>query len=489
MPASRAEASRPASAQATCQVGLRAAAAAPNLPAPLLQQHPTAGTRRRRRRRRAALLAPLDAGRALARDDQARRHLGGQAQAQPGAPPGPRAARAPPAAPRLPAAAACLSGAARTGSCRQLPRPPGGERRLSAGRPLPPRAALQVRGVKKMSGRNNSGRITCRRARPPARPPTCAPSACSPACLQPLAPTACLQPLAAGLSRHLPCARPPRPAPRPPAPPTPTPHTPPRRHRGGGLKRKLRQVDFRRRPGALPAVVERLEYDPGRTAYLALLKTPNPEVPSQPRWSYMLAPQQLQPGGRRGLAAVLGADLALALALPLPLLAAAGAAGCRCSGERCGCSSPSVRRPPAAHPSLLHLTHPNPPPAQPAERRRPGGVWAGRARQAGQHAAAARHAARHLHLQHRDDARPGRRAVPRGGLRRAAARQEGPPRAGARARCVLGVLGALGSGAWGALAWGLVGSELADADLCPRLPARLPTCRCACRRARCASSA
>ncbi len=44
-------------------------------------------------------------------------------------------------------------------------------------------------------------------------------------------------------------------------------------------------------------MVERLEYDPGRTAYIALLKTPNAEVPSQPKWSYMLAPQDLKPGG------------------------------------------------------------------------------------------------------------------------------------------------------------------------------------------------
>ena len=44
------------------------------------------------------------------------------------------------------------------------------------------------------------------------------------------------------------------------------------RHRGGAHKRHYRIVDFKRNKDGIPAVVERLEYDPNRTAHLALLK-------------------------------------------------------------------------------------------------------------------------------------------------------------------------------------------------------------------------
>ena len=44
------------------------------------------------------------------------------------------------------------------------------------------------------------------------------------------------------------------------------------RHRGGGNKQRYRVVDFKRNKDGIPAVVERLEYDPNRTANLALLK-------------------------------------------------------------------------------------------------------------------------------------------------------------------------------------------------------------------------
>ena len=43
------------------------------------------------------------------------------------------------------------------------------------------------------------------------------------------------------------------------------------RHQGGGHKRRYRQVDFRRDKDGIPARVERLEYDPNRSAHLALL--------------------------------------------------------------------------------------------------------------------------------------------------------------------------------------------------------------------------
>ena len=60
--------------------------------------------------------------------------------------------------------------------------------------------------------------------------------------------------------------------------------------RGGGHKRKYRRIDFKRRKWDQPAVVERLEYDPNRTAFIALIRYEDGEL------SYILAPQRLQPG-------------------------------------------------------------------------------------------------------------------------------------------------------------------------------------------------
>lgn len=62
------------------------------------------------------------------------------------------------------------------------------------------------------------------------------------------------------------------------------------RHIGGGHKQSYRLVDFRRRKVDMPAVVERLEYDPNRTAFLALIKYADDKV------SYILAPQRLAVG-------------------------------------------------------------------------------------------------------------------------------------------------------------------------------------------------
>src|SRR5580658_551065 len=62
------------------------------------------------------------------------------------------------------------------------------------------------------------------------------------------------------------------------------------RFRGGGHKQSYRVVDFRRRKFDVPAVVERLEYDPNRTAFLALIKYADNEL------AYILAPQRLKVG-------------------------------------------------------------------------------------------------------------------------------------------------------------------------------------------------
>ena len=62
------------------------------------------------------------------------------------------------------------------------------------------------------------------------------------------------------------------------------------RFRGGGHKQSYRIVDFRRRKFDMPATVERLEYDPNRTAFLALIKYADNEL------AYILAPQRLKVG-------------------------------------------------------------------------------------------------------------------------------------------------------------------------------------------------
>ena len=61
-------------------------------------------------------------------------------------------------------------------------------------------------------------------------------------------------------------------------------------HRGGGHKRRYRMVDFKRTKSGIPATVERLEYDPNRTAFIALITYEDGEQ------SYILAPQRLAVG-------------------------------------------------------------------------------------------------------------------------------------------------------------------------------------------------
>jgi large subunit ribosomal protein L2 len=62
------------------------------------------------------------------------------------------------------------------------------------------------------------------------------------------------------------------------------------RHRGGGHKQRYRLVDFKRRKQDVPASVVRFEYDPNRSANLALLKYADGD------WSYVLAPKGLKVG-------------------------------------------------------------------------------------------------------------------------------------------------------------------------------------------------
>ena len=64
------------------------------------------------------------------------------------------------------------------------------------------------------------------------------------------------------------------------------------RRRGGGHKRSYRIVDFKRRKWDMAATVERLEYDPNRTAFIALIKYEDGEL------AYIIAPQRLGVGDK-----------------------------------------------------------------------------------------------------------------------------------------------------------------------------------------------
>ena len=62
------------------------------------------------------------------------------------------------------------------------------------------------------------------------------------------------------------------------------------RHHGGGNKRKYRIIDFKRQKLDMPATVQRIEYDPNRSAFIALLKYEDETL------SYILAPNGLKAG-------------------------------------------------------------------------------------------------------------------------------------------------------------------------------------------------
>ncbi len=81
------------------------------------------------------------------------------------------------------------------------------------------------------------------------------------------------------------------------------------RHIGGGHKRKYRLIDFKRGRFDVQATVERIEYDPNRSAFIALLKYEDGEL------SYILAPQRLAVGDK--VISSETADIKTGNALPL----------------------------------------------------------------------------------------------------------------------------------------------------------------------------
>ena len=64
------------------------------------------------------------------------------------------------------------------------------------------------------------------------------------------------------------------------------------RHKGGGNKRKYRIIDFKRQKLDMPATVQRIEYDPNRSAFIALIKYEDETL------SYILAPYGLNAGDK-----------------------------------------------------------------------------------------------------------------------------------------------------------------------------------------------
>ena len=84
------------------------------------------------------------------------------------------------------------------------------------------------------------------------------------------------------------------------------------RHRGGGHKRRYRVIDFKRDKRGVPAVVAAIEYDPNRTARIALLHYADGEK------RYILAPVDLKVG--QDILAGPGADIKPGNALPLEII-------------------------------------------------------------------------------------------------------------------------------------------------------------------------
>jgi large subunit ribosomal protein L2 len=81
------------------------------------------------------------------------------------------------------------------------------------------------------------------------------------------------------------------------------------RHRGGGAKRLYRRIDFKRTKDGIPARVAAIEYDPNRSAYIALLHYVDGQK------AYILAPNRLRVG--MSVASGVGSDIAVGNAMPL----------------------------------------------------------------------------------------------------------------------------------------------------------------------------
>ena len=81
------------------------------------------------------------------------------------------------------------------------------------------------------------------------------------------------------------------------------------RHRGGGSRRKYRIIDFKRNKDGIPATVKTIEYDPNRTANIALIAYADGEK------AYIIAPEGLKVGQK----VMNGPDAEIAVGNALPL--------------------------------------------------------------------------------------------------------------------------------------------------------------------------
>lgn len=82
------------------------------------------------------------------------------------------------------------------------------------------------------------------------------------------------------------------------------------RFRGGGHKRRYRVIDFKRNKDGVPAIVDSIEYDPNRSARIALLKYLDGE------WRYILAPEGVEVG-QRLFSGIEGVEPRVGNAMPL----------------------------------------------------------------------------------------------------------------------------------------------------------------------------
>ena len=69
------------------------------------------------------------------------------------------------------------------------------------------------------------------------------------------------------------------------------------RHRGGGHKQRIRILDYKREAPGIHDVV-RIEYDPGRSAHIALLHNRDPNAVGETKWSYIIATEGLRAGDK-----------------------------------------------------------------------------------------------------------------------------------------------------------------------------------------------
>ena len=96
------------------------------------------------------------------------------------------------------------------------------------------------------------------------------------------------------------------------------------RHRGGGYRPKYRIIDFKRQKDGIPAKVATIEYDPNRSANIALIVYADGEK------AYIIAPKDLKVGDMIESGAE--ADIKVGNALPFEYSSRIGCA-CQCSGK------------------------------------------------------------------------------------------------------------------------------------------------------------